>query len=457
MCGEQQVFQIRLHHHANCSSCDPTDWNKKTVQDFPAGQEFRSLLSEAAHRKGMTIGQVMDAAGIDVTLVARWANGGSTPYRHFLERLADVAECPELVDSIPSNVAWVTNTCPTGHKPEPYPALYIRREIKRGGLDPNLIDWATGIGSFLCGGCKASSRMKAINLKPSRNTKGGPGIKEIRIERGKFLGASTTYEEKLVNIKKAQQANIGRPQSEEHRFKTSAKRISPTPKGLLWNMCLLCPTLVLTREYLVGRNRGEVHGRCLNAWISENRVRARRHYPERQIKVKSYLTSEYLAVSFELVVRVVLHKEPMGEKERTDKNGKLIKVTGVAGDLGISSRVAYLRINEFIDLLPNDGLGGKKLTRKAEIIRWADTRRVRQEVAPTKLEKELGPMEIAQAFLLAEILSATDLVPSVQLFNAAKNGGITKKTLRVALEKGRYKAVQTGRAWHWRRKRPREA
>jgi hypothetical protein len=115
-------------------------------------------------------------------------------------------------------------------------------------------------------------------------------------------------------------------------------------------------------------------------------------------------------------------------------------------------------VNELLELLPSDERGGQWLIKKAEALRWAsDSNQARQQVPPTKPEKKLRPMEIAQAFLLTEVPSATDLVPSVQLFNAAKNGGITKKTLRVALEKGRYKAVQTGRAWHWRRKRPREA
>ena len=451
MCGEQQFFQIRRHHHANCIGCDPDEWGKKTVQDFPAGQEFRSLLLAAAHRKGMTLGQIMDAAGIDVSLVSRWANGGSTPYRHYLERLAEVAECPELIDSIPSNVAWVTNTCPTGHKPDPYPALYIRREIKRGSLDPDRIDWATGSGTFACGACQASSRMYKMNREMTHNTKGSKA--GFWKARGENLAAKTTHEEKLINIKKAQEANIGRPQTKDHRLKASTSKFSPNPQGSKWNVCRLCGFLVFTRGALVGRNRGEVHGNCLNKWISDNHVRARRCYPEPQMKINKRVTSEYLAVSYELVVRVVLRKEPVGE---TKHQGLTVVVPGVAEDLGLKDRAVFARINEFINLLPPDGCGGKKLSWMTEVIRWADSQRPRNRNASPKLETELTKMEIAEKYLTIAILS-TELVPSVPLFKNAANQGIKDITLRRAIKNGRYAKRRIGKAWYWRRKRSSEA
>lgn len=439
-CGEKRFYGKKGLHKRKCLSCSQIGIIRfaqdEKVVAFPA---FRALLRSILQSRGITMRKALHLAKLDNKTVTTWINGQGTPWRESVEKLAAVLEAPELVDAIPSRALTVTTTCPKCGESRLWTAGVLRDEIRKTPKVPATIDWDKGTGTRPCVKCTRGKNMKILRQTLMHN-RGGKKF------YNKFL-RSFTPEEHASAIANSVETNTGRQRNQEERLKIAGGHVRPVLSGALVP-CRLCPYLVYTYPNRLPHIH-EVHQPCLQQYCRENQTAFDdRCYPPRITDGKTVHSPDDCKRLYEVAVRVLL-RVPRDENEA---------VGGIAKDYGVASRTVRLWVNELLDLLPPDQRGGKWLTKKAEVLRWAaDTNQARQEIAPARPEKKIGPMEIAQAYLLTAVPSTTDLVPSLWLFEDAKDHKITKKTLRGALEKGRYKTVQISRAWHWRRKRLREA
>ena len=444
-CGaERPSYQKRTKglHKRHCLPCSQYGIVRARQTNSAAHPGFQRLLVSILKNRGIPLSTACSLAGLDQSTIYGWINGETTPFRKNLEKLAQVLEAPALVDAIASRALTVTTTCPKCGESRPWTAGVLRDEIRKTPKVTATIDWKKGTGSRPCVKCTRGKNMKIVRekLKHNRKGKNGNGYYE------QFL-RTFTPEESALGIANSARVNTGRERTKEERLKIAAGHIRPVLSGAL-TLCRLCSFMVYTFPHHLP-NIHEVHQPCLQEYCRENQTSFDDHcYPPRIIDGNPALTPDDCKRLYEVAVRVLL-RVPRDEGET---------VGNIARNHGVTQRTVRLWVNELLELLPSDERGGQWLIKKAEALRWAsDSNQARQQVPPTKPEKKLRPMEIAQAFLLTEVPSATGLVPSVQLFSSAKARKITKKTLQMALKKGRYKAIQFGSAWHYRRKRPREA
>ena len=418
-------------HPQRCQPCARRRADQR--KDNPATAKFHAVLMAALVRTGISKSQAMTEAGLHRGTLSQWLSGDRNPLRHHLVALANVLDAPELVDAISWRTSGFRVTCPDCKEIRPLHAHNVRAWVKDGG-DETMVNWDTGTATYRCSRCASSANRTAYHKKLVKD-----GFAYTRVEAGKRLAESQTYEQQLERIKVAQRASIGVPQTAERRFKISAKTISPTPHGQ-WGICRICETYAF--QHNDGQGLVEFHKDCLNAWRAENMAGNLTQLPPRRTKLKPNQTPDKIAKLCELTVRALLRKEPIGEEAYYSKDDTWVKATGLIAEFGITRRTVFQRQRTFIDLMPSDGQGAKWLARLAEVLQWADANRPKQPTAPPKAAKKLTKKELA--VLLLDNALAEGPVNSYIIYDQAKEQDISERTLERTIRDGRYKSERVG-------------
>ena len=317
--------------------------------------EFQEILSKASLKKGLTIRQACAAAQIDHSNVSGWVMGEHEPLRHLIERLAEVLDAPEIVDSIPSRRSQIKVTCPDCGTVRRYRASVLRsNSLNSPSIDA---DWEGGSANYRCSFCAKSATMKTRHQKIKRNVG-----KQYYIELGNQMYATLTPEAHARGVAKSADRRRGAKRSAEAVYQSAVGNMAPRLKGK-FNVCRICSQLTFVRESDARRFGGprETHATCLHTWQSQHPMPSfPQGYPKRPFRNTS--SPEYLATSYEICVRHLLKGEDIGEW-KYDGYG-----TGLVKEFGRGKSTILKRIKRFLLLLPTDGRGGKLLNRRAEAL-----------------------------------------------------------------------------------------
>lgn len=270
------------------------------------------------------------------------------------------------------------------------------------------------------------------------------------VEQGQRLYRSVPKERHLETARAAAVARVGIPLIDDHKMKIAAGLLVPRMKdGVLipgpygkFGLCRVCDKLVHCADEKV---MAEAHRACVGEWTTEN-PNTGNYPPLTSARGKSGRDSDFLALSYGLYVRHVVHGEEIGDRD---------KGTGLSYEFNLSRHAIIERIKVFRECWPPDDRGGKYLTRKIAIFQWVDP----QSSSFPKVQKTKTKLAIAQAFLKKKLTTVG--VRSTQIIATAIAQGIAERTLRdaftVGREAGEYKAYQQGKAWYWRKLRARKA
>ena len=355
-CKFERIYHKRGHHHQRCSACGA---RQRFTKENPSKRESgaRLTLQNALRRKGIGIGKAERLAGIGTGYVNHWwVTGKKVPLRHSLQRLADVLEAPELMDVIPSLVSKITLICPVCEEERVLDAWQVRRWERRNH-DATAVNWHLGTAIYPCGACAASQRMTGYIHKQIKN-----GMRKKMVARGKQLGTSLTPNQRKKALDAAHEANRGRVNSDEERRRKSSGSIQPYSAGK-WGVCWVCRQLAYQSSVKVdGPLAVTVHRSCRRQWFADRRARGE------AVKLEDSPTrpagnlpsADDLAMTFAICVLHYLKGMPVGKQIGDGPRGSVFD--GLAAEFApLVPNSIWRRMKDFIDRLPTDGRGGRRL------------------------------------------------------------------------------------------------
>lgn len=305
-----------------------------------AGQESPDPIGDALKGARRTIKDVCAKIGMSRTPVKNW-RAGTVAWRDSLERFAEEVNAPWLLMAVPSKPRRIIMTCTICEHPTPVKPGILRGMLKNGIHQDAVIDWKTGLGTYTCNSCSARKNITAFNGRKSQETLKRKGRRLWReYGQGSILNA----------IENSQRARVGRPRPPEVRLKISATTIT-TITGRLY-LCRVCGLWGLSRRSDGPRG---THPGCLAQWRSEHPELAFGAYPP-PVDVE-YPHGGTLEAIWELTWRHVVK----GEKLRGSE---------LVAEFILNRTWAVNWVHFVLDRLPADDRGGKRLTRRAEILRW---------------------------------------------------------------------------------------
>ncbi len=327
-----------------------------------AQHPFTLALRAALERKGLTLAEACDMAGLGVSAPSRWTRGRNGPFRESLDKLVNVLEAPELLDKISWRWRRWTLTCTKCGSVEQHEPGQFRSGRKRGFHPEAIIDEVAGTGTHTC--------IRCIQSEVGRRSPVGQTIAKVRKRGGrKALRENLPKLTPGQRRKYAAKARAARgPRSaEEWRWRIAVGHIRPRPVGK-WGLCRDrdCGYVAFSKHRHLNEH-GEfvyrpvlMHRGCQDEYRREHQEAfGQPPYPQRL--EGQHLSPEKLADAFEMAVRYLLRGEPIidSDKAVTDVEKRGI----VPREFGLNSRRAVeKRIDSFIDQLPSDDRGGKRLS-----------------------------------------------------------------------------------------------
>jgi transcriptional regulator with XRE-family HTH domain len=370
--GKDGLYRQGQEHFTRCRPCSLRGIRGFNTRPSAASHDhpFAAAFTAVLDRAGLNLRQACERAGLDPGEPNRWTRGARTPFRDTVERLANALDAPELLNR--QLLAWrwraYTMTC-TGCQAvtEQQPGLFDGGQ-RRGFHQEAQIDLETGTGSWTCQRCKLREAGKNSPVGQSiatlRKREGRAGLRrrmqKVRAKRNP---------EQLVEVKgtaaweKGQAALESKVWTDEERRRqrdgliSAGRRAYTTRKGrtvppLLpgrrkgkFGLCRICRLITYSSD---ARRRVEVHELCRRTWERENGKTPRDYPPNPDGR---QLSSEELAQTFEIAVRHLLRKEPIG-----DGRGN-----GLASEFALAKESVQKRVRTFIRRIPTDKRAGNRL------------------------------------------------------------------------------------------------
>ena len=270
-----------------------------------------------------------------------------------------------MLNAISYKVPIITMRCDQCEGVKDFKTSELRNEIRRGGRPGASVDYQTGVGTYpQCGACVKTARGKALIRRLTRR-KGRAAL----VAGGQRLAALRTPEQQAEAGRKAHAARRGTHLTGQQKLNIASGEMQPRLAERL-DACRVCRGITCTERHRGQKRLGQTHLICLQQYQRKHQgsrvgrtVRAAYPPPPKGRP----LSSEYLASSYEICVRHLIRGETIGK-------AALDGGTGLAAEFGLERRSIRDRIKAFLKRLPTDGIGGKRLAHRADILLRAATK-----------------------------------------------------------------------------------
>lgn len=234
-------------------------------------------------------------------------------------------------------------TCPKCGRIRQYTEGQMQARLRDNNTSA-LMDWDTRTCVLLCSGCGSKNRMTERHNKLRKRFG-----RKYQVEWGKRISANNTSESRAKSVQAMSAALNSRPRTEEHKRNQGKARVTPRPAGI-FGICRVCGQVANNKNR---SKMAQFHQPCLDTWRSEymNSFDSRPYPPRPEGRL---LSQAELADSYEMCVRHLLRGERLGDSEIEGGSHLCAK-------FGLTRRSIRNRIRSFLERLPTDGRGSKRL------------------------------------------------------------------------------------------------